>query len=171
MSRFSSIVLLSVFLYTTIGYYFVFSFLDVENKIEMSDLLEQNGSVKVLCIQQTDLSNIIFYDDGKEISYYGKMYDVKQKSTNGGKIILSCVQDENETNLLANLDNSIQNNINTKSSSEKKQDNLSKVTLNDYYVNTNNCSLFQSSYKVIYYTSNFSVNTFENSISSPPPKI
>jgi hypothetical protein len=137
----------------------------------MNNLLEHNESLQIIRIQKSNSGEVLFSVDGKEICYGGKMYDVKERSTDGDSIVLSCIADEIETGLLENLDNNVQNNIATKSSSDKKQNNIYKITLNDYCVNTNRDSLPRPFRNAVFDPSILPIRSFVVSISSPPPKV
>jgi len=135
----------------------------------MAALSEQNESLQILRIPRADMGNIVYFEKGEEISYHGKMYDVKEMSMDEDCIVFLCIQDEVETNLHVSLDNHIQRNIDTKSAPGKKQHNLSK-TLSNYYISSGGNPLLRSSDRIIYYTRYFPVITFVASVSSPPPK-
>ena len=171
MKRILPILFLLSFLFTLIGSHLVFFHLQTQNKIQISDLLEQNESLSILRIQKDDIGKIAFHNKWNEISYNGKMYDVKEHSIEGDFIILSCIADEIETELLADLDENIQNNIDTKSSGEKKKSNPTKLTLNDYCVNTNRSKLPRPFESAIFNSTDPRITSFATPISSPPPRI
>ena len=132
VKRIASALILSVFLYNIIGYYFSFSVLNLENRYEMNQLVKNGKNLQIIRIHKSEIKNVVFADAGNEMSYNGEMYDIKDKSQDGDYIVFHCMNDKNENELLANLDKHIQNNIDTKSSSEKKQNSVSKNILKDY---------------------------------------
>jgi len=171
MKKLFSIALLFAFLYTIIGYYLVLSFLHIENKLQMNSLLEHNELLQVLRIQKSDIGNVVFHDEWKEISYEGTMYDVKKHSVEGDYIVLHCIADEIEEELLADLDENVQNNIDAKSSSGKKKSNPTKITLNDYCINMNKGLLSRPYDNAIFKSSDQHAVSFIGSIASPPPDL
>lgn len=149
VKRIASALILSLFLYNIIGYYFSFSVLDLENRYEMSRLVQNEKNLQTIRIHKSEIKNLIFTDNEKEMSYNGEMYDIKDKSQDGDYIVFHCMNDKNETEMMATLDKNIQNNIDTKSSSEKKQNSISKNILKDYFASDRQ-TFFLSSVKVCF---------------------
>ena len=155
------------------GYYAVFSILNFENKFNMSQLLQDDNldSLQTIRINKSEINDILFEDNGKEIAYNGEMYDVKRETEDGDYIIFYCLDDKRETTLLANLDDQIQNNIGTKSASGQKQNNILKISLSDYCINMNRSLYPRISQDVIYPFSNLPLSALIISFPSPPPKV
>ena len=155
------------------GYYAVFTILDLENRFNMSQLLQDSncGSLQKIRINKSEVNDLLFEDNGKEITYNGEMYDVKSEIQDGDYIIFYCLDDKKETTLLASLNDQIQNNIGTHSASGQKQNNILKVSLNDYCNNMNRSLFLRISLNVIYPTSNPTVSSPLISFPSPPPEI
>jgi hypothetical protein len=99
----------------------------------MGTFVQNEKNLQTIRIQKSEIKNIVFTDDGKEISYKGEMYDIKDRSLEGDCIVFHCLNDKKEKVLLADLDKLIQNNIDTKSPSGEKQNNVSKNILKDYF--------------------------------------
>src|ERR1035437_7025172 len=164
-----SLLLLSIFLYNIIGYYFSFSVLDLQNRYEMSRLVRNEKNLQTIRIHQSEIKNIVFGEDEKEMSYNGEMYDIKDRSQDGDCMVFHCMNDKNETKLLTNLDKHIQNNIDTKSSSEKKQNSFSKNPIKDLFCMKQNVLVSDFSF-FAFPTVNCKLQTVNLPFLSPPPQ-
>src|ERR1039458_6854017 len=100
----------------------------------MNQFVQNKKNLLTIRIHKSEIKNIVFTDDEKEMSYNGEMYDIKDKSQDGDYIVFHCLNDKKEETLIADLDKHIQNNIDTKSSSERKQNTVSKNILKDYFL-------------------------------------
>jgi hypothetical protein len=172
MKRVASIILLSLFLYTSIGYYFAFSILNWQNNTQMSLVIKKSNSFETLRIHKSELKNIVFKNNGKEILYSGDMYDVKNKAMDGDYSVFYCKKDNKEKKLLANLNDHIHNNIDTKSSSEKNHPEKSgqKNILKDYLLHKKGMTYYTFSNEVIFNLPNTLNSLFIEPLSTPPPK-
>ena len=141
MKRIASIFVLSIFLFNIIGYYVLFSLLNLENKEEMGLVLQNGTSLETIRIHKSELANIVFKDGDKEISIKGEMYDVKTTSTEGDYIVFHCLKDKKETKLLTALDKEVNYNSNSNPASEKKPNDSHKNPVKDLFFNTNNSLL------------------------------
>ena len=169
MKQIASILLLFLFLYNIIGYYFSFFVLNLENKYEMSQIVHNEKNLQTIRIHKSENKNIVFADDEKEMSYNGEMYDIKDKSRDGDYIVFHCLNDKKENELIANLDKHIQNNIDTKSSSEKKQNSSSKNPITDLFCMKKNILIFDFSF-FAFPDLNCKLQTINLSFLAPPPK-
>ncbi|MBI4930466.1 MAG: hypothetical protein HY841_06870 [Bacteroidetes bacterium] len=142
MKRIVSIALLSLFLFSIVGYYILFLAMDSQNRNEIQSSLFQNTSLETLRIHKSELKNILLKDNGKEISFNGEMYDVSGESFDGDYITFHCKHDQKETTLLAGLDKQVKNNSDSKSSSEKKQNG--KKPVKDLFFHQNKMTVISS---------------------------
>jgi hypothetical protein len=169
VKRIATALLLSVFLYNIIGYYFAFSVLDMENRSQMSAFVQNEKDFQTIRIHKSEIKNIVFTDDEKEISYNGEMYDVKSESQEGDYIVFHCLNDTRETSLLAHLDDQVKNNMDTRSSSEKKQNNSSKNPVKDLFCMKHNILVSDFSF-ISFPTVNCKLQTVNLPFLSPPPE-
>lgn len=59
----------------------------------------QHEDVVLISLSKED-SKQFFWEDENEFRYKGEMYDVIEKKTEGGQIIIRCISDKKETSLL-----------------------------------------------------------------------
>lgn len=133
-------------------------------------LLQNEKNLQTIRIHKSEIKNVVFTEDEDEMSYNGEMYDIKDKAIDGDYILFHCLSDEKETSLLANLDDHVQNNIDTKSSSEKKQNNASKNPVKDLFCLKQNIFVFTLSC-ISFPTVNCKLQTVDLPYLSPPPDI
>ncbi len=133
MKRVASVLLLSIFLYNAIGYCFFFFLQEYENNRQAAFLIQSQKNLETLYVQRSELKNVAFSTDKKEISYDGEMYDVRDYSFSGNYIVFHCMDDKKETSSLAYLDTQVKNNTDSKSSSGEKQHKVLKNVIKDYF--------------------------------------
>ncbi len=139
VKRIASTLLLFLFLFNIIGYYAVFLLLSSENKAEIVKMTQDENLLETIRIHRSEVKNIVFKDEGKELLYKGEMYDVKTSSIDGDFIVFRCINDKSEKQLLAGLDSHVKYNTDSNSSSEKKQnDSSSKNPVKDLFCHQNN---------------------------------
>ena len=171
MKRTASAILLLLFLYNIVGCYLTFSVLNWQNRAQMSMAVIESNSLQTLRISRSELGNVIIRNGGKEITYQGEEYDVQQQVEDGDHVVFCCIKDTQEKDLLTCLSLNVHNNVSASSESGKKQNNISKVTTNDYLLNTRESALPRVYHDAIFNTANIPCITFVGSISSPPPKV
>ena len=116
-----------LFIYNTMGYYFVFKIAQFDVRAEMKSAIKRNIPMKdleVITIPATangsNDSQTRFIDDN-ELIYQGKLYDIVKRELSGNNIIVYCINDKKEEVLLENLyakltrENDITKNMNDKS--------------------------------------------------------
>lgn len=170
MKRIASAVLLSLFLYNLIGCYFTISVLNWQNNAQMNIALMRSSSLEYLHIKQADLKNVIMRDDGKEIVYNGEIYDVKEKCVEGDLVTFLCLKDVKEKKLLAELNNHVRNNIDTKSPQHDKnpgkqlQKNIAEYLLSDMKV----VAFYLSSQEIPFSYSDKLIGCCQTPLTAPP---
>ena len=136
----------------------------------MSVLLQNEKNLQTIRIHKSEIKNVVFTDGEDEMSYNGEMYDIKDKAIDGDYLVFHCLNDEKETSLLANLDDHVQNNMDTKSSSDKKQNTASKNPVKDLFCLKQNIFVFDLSF-ISFPTVNCKLQTVNLPFSSPPPEV
>jgi len=71
----------------------------IREKIE-----EENAEHFVFAANDID-KLVEWEEDGKEFRYQGEMYDVIEKRTENGKVVIKCISDKKETELVKNYKN------------------------------------------------------------------
>jgi hypothetical protein len=124
MKKILSILLLGIFLFNTMGYYFVFKVNQSILRCEIRGMIN-SGFHKEMCILvKIDCpdSNPNFKKlDHHEFSYCGRLYDIVSESVKGNTTWYYCINDKQEERLIAGFEK-IQNlNLGVGSSGKAKQ--------------------------------------------------
>ncbi len=165
MKRLVLLFILTLFIFNISGYYFLFLFLDSENRNEMQYDLVYETSLQTIRISKSEQKNIIMRENGKEISYNGENYDVKSISEEGDFIMFKCISDKNENNLVAQLSKNLKNNSNSNSSEKKQSINPAK----DLFFYTKNIFSVSAS-EFVFPVADCQLPTAYLAVFSPPPK-
>jgi cbb3-type cytochrome oxidase subunit 3 len=137
VKRIASAFLLFLFLFNVIGYYALFFVLNSENKAEMDNTLRSEEQLQTIRVHRSEVKNLIFKEEGKEVQYEGEMYDIKSITRDGDFIVFHCINDKTEKQLLTGLQIHVKNNTDSNSTSDKKE-NTSKNPVKDLFCNTEN---------------------------------
>ena len=110
MKKLLPIILSVLLLFNAGGFIVVFKSLqisvknDIRKKLKSSLPLNSLSEIKVsLKDSHSKNSALKWYDDDKEFSYGGKMYDIVSKETKGDTIYYYCINDTREEQLFAGL--------------------------------------------------------------------
>ena len=174
MKKTVSILLLFCLLFNVVGYYIVFHICRAEIKDEMKKTLRQNihnQDQEIFCFSLNDKAAIskLEWEDDQEFRLDGKMYDVIEKKIEDGKLIIRCISDEKETELVKKFEQ-----INTEKESNTKGRTalLIKLIGNAYIVATvsdlpvENSALIQRPY----FNSNI-ITPLRSDVLTPPPQL
>lgn len=118
MSKFSSYILISLLLITTVGYYPFFLILKKSAKNEAEDIVKYNNSQKIIKLQinKNEISSIS-ETEKNEIRIENKLYDVVEKKVDKfGNITFVCYLDIKESKLYAQLEKQIESSTESKMS-------------------------------------------------------
>ncbi len=174
--RILAFFLLGIFLFNTMGYFIAFKAMQYEiksNIISQIKLGVPTADETVLTIAKSDLKNIDWKEQGKEMVYNGKRYDVIKKQEDAMSVTFYCINDKQEETLFANLDNQINSHIASQKSSSKGAaknmvNDIVKIVFNQtssfsYYLEATSSRCF------LPYEVSFTSETLQTS--SPPPRI
>jgi len=114
MKRLFAVLFVSLYLYNIAGYLVVFSVLQHRVRSEVKQMLKARipdsdfvkFSFHTRALEQHSYS--LRWIDDHEFTLDGKLYDVVRSSTVGDSTILLCINDIQEEQLFANLDNHVQ---------------------------------------------------------------
>jgi hypothetical protein len=125
MKRFFAILFVSLYIYNIVGYLFVFSILQQRVRREVkqslaatlpeSDIIRFSFPTKSI---DNEMSDLRFTEDF-EFAYDGKLYDVVRKTTTADSTIFYCINDAQEEQLYADLDNHVQREMGKSGNSSK----------------------------------------------------
>ncbi|MFL5810462.1 MAG: hypothetical protein ACJ749_13135 [Flavisolibacter sp.] len=101
MKKISAFILIICLFFTVMGYHFIFRMRINEAKKEMfSRLLAQNSPELTVFSLSTEKINELEWENEKEFSLNGQMFDVIEMKSSNGLIILKCMPDHKETALI-----------------------------------------------------------------------
>jgi hypothetical protein len=115
------IQLLSALIFSQVGYYFFYTIKQFQIKEAVKHQLLCALPESYLQVIAADNKKIVWEEDEKEFSIDGKMYDVAKIKTINDIKYLYCLSDEQETILIKDLANTIQNKTGSKQQKEHKQ--------------------------------------------------
>ncbi len=110
MKKIIAIVLLSIFLFNTVGYFIAFQSVQYQIKLEVKSEIFRNASLNELqavTIAKQNLNKIEWFEYKKEMQYNNERYDVVKIKENSNSITFYCINDKKEQELLVNLNNHI----------------------------------------------------------------
>lgn len=169
LKKISLILLIFVLAYSQVGYYFVSRHYQALHKEVIKEkILSQLKEEELKIISVSDNHQQIYWEEeGKEFLFKGEMYDVVKTKTVDGEVMLYCINDKKERELVDNYNLITKHN----SSSDKKGKNTIDNSFNLFVYQDETTG--ESCVKYLsnnFYSINF--NLPENLIDniSPPPK-
>lgn len=96
------------------GYFIVFKAMQYEVKSEIkAQIIEGIDPLKLvsITINKAEQRNIEWFDEGNEMLYNNKLYDIVRSTENKSSTTYYCISDTEETELIANFDNHINENL------------------------------------------------------------
>ena len=175
MKKLTIILLLSLFLFNTMGYFIMFEITQNEMREQAFEQI-RNGSfndpLTKITISKSQLSTIELEDDGNEIRFNGESFDIVKTSETKESVTYFCINDENESRLISNFENHINSNV---SANAPLKNNHSKTLANTiiklYFPNTLLMSLMGNSSANLYNDPiDFIYSSTSLEANSPPPK-
>jgi hypothetical protein len=107
MKKCFSFLLLSIFLFNTMGYYFVFKVNQSIIRREVRGIIN-SGSHKEMCvlvkIDHPESNPDFKLLDHHEFTYHGRLYDIVSKSVKGNTTWFYCFNDKQEEQLIAGFE-------------------------------------------------------------------
>lgn len=177
MKRTLSIIFLLVFIYNIAGFFVVFKIEQYAAKDEMKAYISQNPAnaelEKIVIsneVMDSRASGFRMFDDNKEFTFNGKLYDIIKSTSDGKFTTFYCLNDKNEERIISNLYEHVQRNtdqnIPSRDNAMKLIKNIIKEALPNEY-----SSLCNVPFKEIHFTTVFT-DLPQNYIpvASPPPK-
>ena len=128
MKKFITTILLSVILFNAAGYEIVFACLLINCGEEVYE--NESGNQTTLLINSTNLDKLV-RKNNKEIIYEGVLYDVKDEKIVGNNLVIHCMMDKEEQEVLDHF-------VTFRSENDKKNSN--KPT--EAYIYKNQLTLF-----------------------------
>ena len=175
MKKAVTLFLLSIFLFNTAGYYFVYKSAQYRARNEMQSQINSavnSGKLKNITINKNNLQDIEWLENGKELRYNNQLYDIVKSSETFNTITFYCINDTKEEALFTNLEE----HINTHVAANKpiKNGNQKKISDNVIKLYFSNEQSFKFNIALLFRHNFFPTNLiFKSSIietDSPPPE-
>lgn len=174
MKKAISIVLVSIFLFNSAGYYVFFKIAQIEIKKEIKKELKlsvNSQDLTVISFFNSEMEAIHWVEKNKEFIHNNQMYDIVRRSSTDNETTFYCINDKQEKKLFEHLEEQvlkqIENNKNSKSDSSKKNaDNIVKT----YFFEEPTSLIIQESSPYFYNHYNKSYTSVDVLISTPPPR-
>jgi hypothetical protein len=172
MKKILPFFLLGIFLFNAVGYVFFFKCVQHSIKDQMNALInsKEQKDLLELTIAKVDIHKIEWFDDGEEMRYEGRMYDIaKVKETKEG-LTIYCINDEKEEALNITLADNVSND--QLPGGSHKKDNSVKKTEIKLYLNSD-IRFAAESIAVLSTTKKEFINCLSvyPEITSPPPEL
>lgn len=168
MKKISVIAIIVVLAFSQIGYYFLLHGFQQEWKESMKEKILHEVDNKALDVISLDNQKDIFWEEeGKEFSFNGQMYDVVKTAVEKGKLLLYCINDDKEQQLVDNY-----NSVTKQNSSAGKKANKSDNSLPLYVYEDKTSDLSKdivNTNRYQFYTSSLVKGIVDKN--SPPPKV
>jgi hypothetical protein len=170
LKKLITILFLTILFFSQVGYYFIYRFQQHLLKEEMEAQLFANipeNDLEVFDLDENK-SSINWEEEGKEFSLNGELYDVAKIKKVNGKILLYCLNDKKEKQLLQHFTKAVKNDSNNSKSGKHSI----KFQFSDFTVTSiekaNNLSILLVKKTIVF---NAPLLTSVREIKAPPPKV
>jgi hypothetical protein len=131
LKKLLAFLLISIFLYSQVGYFVAFKIRQAEVRREMKRKIKNSVPQNELAVIKVKKSeHLDWVKEGKEFRHKGSLYDIVRFEMQEDLIIYHCVNDVQEQELFARLDEHVNNHI--AAHSQQSKHSAKKVT-KDYF--------------------------------------
>ena len=174
MKKITVFSLLAIFLFNYVGYYIVFKTTQAEIRKEIKTKIKlgvPENELTVIEFSKKDFQNISWVKENKEFYFKNQLFDIVKKEETLTGILLYCIDDKQEHELFAALDDHINQLISTnpqKSNTPSKKliDHVVKIYFSTNYSYAHTITFHLLSFPSV--SSNYS--SLFPEIKSPPPR-
>ncbi len=171
MKKLFAYIFLPLFLYGAVGYFPAFLFKQNLLRKEIKQRIKKSfpeNELSVFSFNKTEYSKLKWEKENKEFHYENSMYDIVKKLTDeNGNIILYCINDKQENQLFAHLEEMVQKN----SSNDKTPLKIFKLLSNIVVSQKINFAFVPEKEKNSYSEFQSFFSSFIGKIPAPPPKL
>jgi len=164
--KLTSILVLTCLCFSLIGYHVFFHLQILKAKSEMFAFLKNQKHYKDVIefsFKNTDAYQLDWENDS-EFSYNNEMYDVIEKKTSGDELIIHCIADKHETELV----NEYQKNNKQSQSNESV---IKLITASFILPETVSLDQFEKKVKNQYFNHSSSLQKISSLVLAPPPDV
>jgi hypothetical protein len=166
---------LFVFLFNSVGYFFVFRFNQMEIKNDMrAAMLEKTPDSRFIPITVSSKNSLeLSWSEDNEFSYKGSRYDiVRMEKRTDGSVTYLCLNDAREDELFRQMDENLSTQLDAnKTCNGKTGKLLLKLLAFDYFCSSEKTAFYQTEAILIPSTSTPSQMDLSFDITTPPPRI
>lgn len=174
MKKVAVLFLLSIFLFNTAGYYFVFKAAQYQVRSDIQNEIKSgfdSDELETLIINKNNLAAIEWLESGKEMRYHDQLYDIVKSTETSSTITFYCINDIKEKSLFSKLEDHINTHVLStvpvkNNSSKKLFDTVVKV----YFSTDRSFSFVQAASDIHFFTPNFNYTSALIKTNSPPPE-
>jgi hypothetical protein len=175
MRQLVSILLSTLFLYYSAGYYVTFKaeqyLIKKAIKLRIKNQVPENELTHLVFSPSSEACSEIEWIEDHEFRYNGQMFDiVRQVTDDDGTIHYYCINDRQEEMLFADLKNQLKNLLDTKNADNRQNQPVNKYFDKDYIVGKFYQFLFNSDVSVAYHPTDIFLAKAEKEVPTPPPK-
>jgi hypothetical protein len=155
------------------GYYLVFCIQQYCMREEMMEKIIKNLPDKNLTVIQITNENrrkLKWVEKNKEFKFNGKLYDLARVITQGDTSLLYCVNDRQEEQLIANLEEHIQKDNDSQIPKNKRISNIQERLIKDYFSFEYILELDRTAREFIFKSTSENLVLMYPEIKTPPPK-
>lgn len=169
-----SILLLTAFLFNLFGYFPLFKMAQHKIQKQIKTLLKKGvpkNELYVISVALNKVNELDWKKEGKEFRHKGAMYDIVKQETKGGFVFYYCVNDKQETQLFAHLEELVNQQINNdKSPAGKTAKNILKLLSSFNYISSNKITFEQeNSENAKRFSYSYFCSLVFIEVSTPPP--
>lgn len=171
LKQLTAIGLLIIMFYSQAGYYFTYLYAQLQVKREMkarilNSLPDESFEAIILTGNE---QNIQWEEEDREFSFKGQLYDVVRKKTVNGNVVLLCINDKKEENLVRQLSNTVKSG-NQNNNGKNTKATFLKLTCDLAIIDFSAYDLFSVPGKQSFTSYAVTLPVRITSITLPPPK-
>lgn len=166
--------LLCIFLFNNIGYYVAFKVLQCHVKREIKAEIKkglQLSDLAIITLQQDELATIDWRDNGKEMVYNGELFDIVRRVEDKNAVTFYCINDKQEHELFANLDDHINRHmLGDEPLKNKDAKKIKNQVIKLYYANEMNRNVIISTWVPSSFIYSSIISAVPLEVDAPPPQ-
>jgi hypothetical protein len=172
MKKVIPLLLATIFLFNTMGYFIVFKWAEYSVKTAMKTLIHSvdKKDLTQLKISRSEVEGLEWHDSGKEVKYKGHMYDVASVSGSKEGIIIYCISDDDEDELAVGLEDHIDQHVSPFNCAKKTAMLKEKLGMKLFFQTKQEFEFRRPECNVIRYSHETNYLSASIEMSSPPPE-
>ena len=177
MKKTLPVIFAFLILFNAGGFFLVFKSMQYQVKREIKSLIKAElpeselTKIKVSTKDaESGSSGFKWYEEGKEFSLKGKMYDVVRRKTDGDSIIYYCINDTKEEQLFSNLNGFMSKTMSNDAARNRVLKIAFRLSQSFYDYMSKNTIVWQDQFKILNYSYSAKELFIAYEVPVPPPK-